>query len=76
MGGYKRYWDDCTSTPFLFNPSTKLFIAYEDVRSTNLKAVFAKKAGLAGINFYDSQGLVAATYAAARSGLAGKIVAS
>ncbi|KAK4702370.1 chitinase, partial [Phenoliferia sp. Uapishka_3] len=71
VGGFIRYWDSCTSTPLLFNPTTQYFIAYDDAQSTNLKAQFAKKNGLAGVNFYDSTGPSSVMYAAARSGLKG-----
>lgn len=39
----------CTSTPFLFNPTKKLFLSYDDVTSTGIKAGYAKKMGLAGV---------------------------
>lgn len=42
-------WDACTSTPFLFNSKTRIFIAYDDVQSTGLKAQWVKTKGLAGV---------------------------
>lgn len=39
MGGYHRFWDECTSTPFLFNSATRGFIAYDDAQSSAAKAV-------------------------------------
>ncbi|KAM0754712.1 glycoside hydrolase, partial [Meredithblackwellia eburnea MCA 4105] len=35
--GFTRYWDSCTSTPFLFNPGLRLFITYEDKQSATAK---------------------------------------
>lgn len=37
--GYIRYWDSCTAVPFLFNPSKKHYISYEDSKSAGMKAV-------------------------------------
>lgn len=37
--GYVRYWDACTAVPFLFNPSKKHYISYEDSKSAGMKAV-------------------------------------
>nr|AEH16745.1 chitinase [Glaciozyma antarctica] len=71
MSGWTRYWDSCTSTPFLFNPSKKLFLSYDDVTSTGIKASYARKMGLAGVNFYDSTGATTPIFAAAKAGLAG-----
>ena len=39
LNGFTRHWDDCTGTPFLFNPITKVFITYDDSQSIALKAV-------------------------------------
>lgn len=38
-GGYKRHFDGCSMTPFLFNPGKKHYISYEDSKSAVLKAV-------------------------------------
>ncbi|KAK4701180.1 chitinase, partial [Phenoliferia sp. Uapishka_3] len=55
-GGYRRYWDDCTSTPFLFNNQSLEFISYDDSRSAAAKASYAKSKGLAGVMIFDSTG--------------------
>lgn len=39
MKGFERHWDNCTSTPFLFNPETRVLITYDDAESAALKAV-------------------------------------
>lgn len=36
---YKRYFDQCSQAPFLFNPSKKHYISYEDSRSVAVKTV-------------------------------------
>ncbi|KAL7006318.1 hypothetical protein EMMF5_004204 [Cystobasidiomycetes sp. EMM_F5] len=54
--GYTRYFDTASQTPFLFNPSTKVFITYDDPVSFAAKANYAKTNGLAGVKIYDAQG--------------------
>lgn len=49
LNGFTRYFDFCTITPFLFNPSTNLYISYEDSISILAKAVFARAKGLGGV---------------------------
>ncbi|KAI9346359.1 glycoside hydrolase superfamily [Pilaira anomala] len=44
-----RYWDEASSTPWLFNPQTKVFISYDDPKSIGIKANEAKSRGLDGI---------------------------
>ncbi|ORY90135.1 glycoside hydrolase superfamily [Leucosporidium creatinivorum] len=70
-GGYTRYWDACTRTPFLFSPATKRWISYDDASSIGAKALYARSKGLAGVNFYDSTGPSGAVYDAATKGLKG-----
>ncbi|MBW0460451.1 hypothetical protein O181_000166 [Austropuccinia psidii MF-1] len=55
-GGYERYYDSCTSTPLLFNPSTRHLISYDDTVSLQEKALFARKHGLAGLDMFDATG--------------------
>ncbi|KAJ2525367.1 hypothetical protein GGI11_000118 [Coemansia sp. RSA 2049] len=43
-----RTWDDTTMTPWLFNPSTKMFVSYDDPKSLTAKVDYAKSKGLAG----------------------------
>ncbi|GAA5864216.1 hypothetical protein JCM1840_006704 [Sporobolomyces johnsonii] len=54
--GYTRYFDDCTQTPFLFNPQTRDLIAYEDPQSAGVKAAYASTQGLGGVMIFDSTG--------------------
>ena len=47
--GFTRIVDQCTKAPYLFNPSTREFISYEDDESLARKAQFARDNGLAGV---------------------------
>ncbi|KAH9824716.1 family 18 glycoside hydrolase [Melampsora americana] len=53
--GYKRYFDECSGTPFLTNG--KYFFSYDDKVSVVAKAKYAKSKKLSGIFFFDTQGL-------------------
>lgn len=46
--GWKRNWDNQTQTPWLYNPSTKQFISYDDPQSLLAKVAAIKENGLAG----------------------------
>ncbi|KAH9464231.1 hypothetical protein MJO28_002127 [Puccinia striiformis f. sp. tritici] len=54
--GYKRHFDECSRTPFLFNKDNKNLIVYDDRRSIFEKALFAKSKKLGGINIFDTTG--------------------
>ncbi|KAJ2821675.1 hypothetical protein FBU31_004824, partial [Coemansia sp. 'formosensis'] len=43
-----RQWDPVSQTPWLFNPSTKQFISYDDPQSLQVKINYAASKGLAG----------------------------
>lgn len=58
-GGYKRYWDACTMTPFLFYPYKKQWITYDDASSIGHKALLARKLGLAGVVSFEFWRLLA-----------------
>ncbi|KAJ1946615.1 hypothetical protein EC988_005519 [Linderina pennispora] len=49
-----RTWDNATSTPWLFNPSTKMFISYDDTKSIKMKVDYAGSKGLAGVMVWSS----------------------
>ncbi|KAK7060515.1 hypothetical protein VNI00_001280 [Paramarasmius palmivorus] len=55
-GGFTRFWDECSGTPYLRSTSAKQVVPYDDQQSIQMKAEFAKKTGLAGVNFWDAQG--------------------
>ncbi|KAG2186181.1 hypothetical protein INT43_002619 [Umbelopsis isabellina] len=44
-----RHYDNVTQTPWLFNPSNKQYISYDDPISIGAKADYALSAGLAGL---------------------------
>ncbi|RCH91400.1 hypothetical protein CU097_002209 [Rhizopus azygosporus] len=44
-----RVWDAVTSTPWLFNPKTKVFISYDDPQSLALKTCYVRQKDLAGV---------------------------
>ncbi|KZW04057.1 glycoside hydrolase [Exidia glandulosa HHB12029] len=54
--GYRRTWDQCSSTPFLRSQTANQVITYDDPESLKLKAAFAKEAGLLGVNMFDAHG--------------------
>ncbi|GAA6056538.1 hypothetical protein JCM3770_006867 [Rhodotorula araucariae] len=71
MSGYTRYFDECSKTPFLFNPAgnRKLFITYEDAQSWAAKGAYAKAKGLAGVVVYESTGPTDSMWAALASSI-------
>ncbi|MFN0222953.1 MULTISPECIES: glycosyl hydrolase family 18 protein [Paenibacillus] len=46
--GYKRYWNNKTKTPYLYNPDGGVFISYDDEQSIKEKVKYIKKNRLAG----------------------------
>lgn len=54
--GFKRYWDDCSKTPFLVSSGSNQLVSYDDVVSITLKVAFAKAAGMKGFSFWDISG--------------------
>ncbi|KAL8278544.1 hypothetical protein RQP46_009036 [Phenoliferia psychrophenolica] len=55
--GFTRHWDSCTSTPFLFHPSKRIYLSYDDAESVGLKAKWARSHGLAGVHWTDQGSL-------------------
>lgn len=49
LGSYARYWQSETLEPWLFSPSTGIFITYEDPQSVAAKADYVVAHGLGGI---------------------------
>lgn len=62
LGGWGYHYDSCTRTPFLFRPSTKNLISFENARSLEAKAEYAHEQGLGGIVLSDSTGFPFALY--------------
>jgi chitinase len=55
-GGFVRYWDDCSSTPYLRSDSARQIITYDDPESLAMKAAFALQTGMLGVNMFDAHG--------------------
>ncbi|KAH9951662.1 glycoside hydrolase superfamily [Amylocystis lapponica] len=55
-GGFARFWDNCSSTPFLHSAAAGQVITYDDPVSLGLKAAFAAQAGMRGVNMFDVHG--------------------
>ncbi|WVN86481.1 uncharacterized protein L203_101645 [Cryptococcus depauperatus CBS 7841] len=55
-GGFTRYWDECSSTPWLKSESSGQIITYDDPQSMNLKGQLAAQAGLRGCNIFSIDG--------------------
>jgi chitinase len=51
--GFTRYWDQSSSVPYLYNPTTHTFVSYEDPQSLALKCRFVLDRKLAGVMFWD-----------------------
>jgi chitinase len=55
-GGFTRLWDDCSSTPFLRSEAIHQIISYDDPMSLGMKAAFAVRVGMLGVNMFDVHG--------------------
>ncbi|PWN31662.1 glycoside hydrolase [Meira miltonrushii] len=53
-GGYTKYWDDCSDTPYLANGN--IVVTYDDPDSLYDKADFARLAGIAGVAMWSIDG--------------------
>ncbi|HEX4022289.1 MAG TPA: glycoside hydrolase family 18 protein [Acidobacteriaceae bacterium] len=54
--GFIRYWDSTASVPYLYSPTEKIFISYEDAQSLALKCKYILDHKLAGVMFWDYSG--------------------
>ncbi|GAA6062786.1 hypothetical protein JCM10212_002155 [Sporobolomyces blumeae] len=54
--GYTRKWDDCSSTPFLYNTNRKVVVTYDDPYSLGLKGNLANEQGIGGLAMWDMSG--------------------
>lgn len=55
-GGFKRYWDGCSSTPFLQSSQEDQVVTYDDPQSLYMKAAFVRSSGMRGVNLFDLSG--------------------
>lgn len=51
--GFVRHWDSVSQAAYLYNPSTKVFISYDDIQSFQAKCVLARSLGLSGFMAWD-----------------------
>lgn len=56
LQGFERRWDACSSTPYLRSAAARQVVTYDDPQSLEMKAVFARYAGLLGVNMFDVHG--------------------
>ncbi|KAI7869672.1 glycoside hydrolase [Spinellus fusiger] len=49
-----KYWDDVSKTPWLFNPSTRTYISYDDPHSLEIKVQHTVCEGLGGVMIWYS----------------------
>ncbi|HEV2323434.1 MAG TPA: glycoside hydrolase family 18 protein [Terracidiphilus sp.] len=47
--GYKRYWDEASSVPYLYSPDQRLFVSYEDPQSLAAKCRYILENKLGGV---------------------------
>ncbi|KAF9260552.1 glycoside hydrolase family 18 protein [Marasmius fiardii PR-910] len=48
QSGIKRVFDECSQTPFVYNPSTQVMVSYDDATSFAAKGKFIQQNGLKG----------------------------
>ena len=51
--GFARHWNSASKVPYLYNPSTKVFITYDDEASIHEKNNYIKSKGLRGGMFWE-----------------------
>jgi chitinase len=49
-------FDECSQTPFVYNPSTSVLVSYDDPQSFTAKGQYIKQAGLGGFAMYEAGG--------------------
>ncbi|KAK7061836.1 MPN domain-containing protein [Favolaschia claudopus] len=55
-GGFTRYFDECSSTPWLRSASSRQIVTYDDTESLTMKAAYVKKVQMRGVNMFDVHG--------------------
>ena len=53
---WTRHWHPVAQTPYLFNAAERIFVSYEDPRSIELRARWAKDNGLRGVFMWELTG--------------------
>ncbi len=54
--GFTRYWNAAAAVPYLYNPATRVYIAYDDEASIARKTRFLTTQGLRGAMFWQVEG--------------------
>ncbi len=49
----KRYWDDVTKAPYIYDSQTGVWISYDDAESIKYKCQYVKDNGYGGVMFWD-----------------------
>jgi hypothetical protein len=52
-GRWVKNWDAISQTPWLYNPSTRMMISYDDPQSIGVKVDYAKCKGIKGVGVWD-----------------------
>ncbi|NRB62990.1 MAG: glycoside hydrolase family 18 protein [Saprospiraceae bacterium] len=50
--GFNRFWDPVAKAPYLFSPTERIFITYDDPESLKQKTIYAQEQNLGGIMFW------------------------
>ncbi|HEX4723996.1 MAG TPA: glycosyl hydrolase family 18 protein [Pseudonocardiaceae bacterium] len=53
---FQQGWDPVVESPFLWNPTTKVWVSYENPRSVFDRSTFAKSKGMAGMMMWELNG--------------------
>jgi len=51
--GFVRYWDNRAQAPYLWNPTSRVFISYDDPQSIAVKARYVLQHRLGGMMFWE-----------------------
>lgn len=54
--GMTSRFDNCSQTPYVYNPNTQVMVAYDNAQSFTAKGNFIKQAGLAGFALWEMGG--------------------
>ncbi|KIK41695.1 glycoside hydrolase family 18 protein [Suillus luteus UH-Slu-Lm8-n1] len=54
--GMTYRFDNCSQTPYVYNPNTQVMVAYDNAQSFTAKGNFIKQAGLAGFALWEMGG--------------------
>ncbi|KZT28075.1 glycoside hydrolase family 18 protein, partial [Neolentinus lepideus HHB14362 ss-1] len=54
--GILSRYDDCSQTPYVYNPQTQVMISYDNAQSFTAKGQFIESAGLAGFAMWETGG--------------------